>query len=379
MIKIGFIVNPYAGMGGAIGLKGTDGKIDEAIARGAVRESPAKANRFLSGITRKDIHFFTAAGEMGEAELKDAGFPYTCVYHPEYPSGDGNRTNAADTMQTCRECIRNQCNLIIFCGGDGTARDVFSCTGRDTLILGIPPGVKIYSGVFATSPESAARLLSQWDTTSSTDGEVMDVDEEAYRRGQLNTNLFGYAKIPSSPIRCQSCKQISGGDAGRAPEEIASFITEIMRDDTLYLLGAGTTTGAVAQRLGISHTLLGIDAVFQGRVIGSDLNESQILQLLDSYERVKIILSPIGAQGFILGRGNQQISHRVLARTGTDALIVVATEEKLKNIKSLYIDTGNPEMNAVFGDTIQIICGYRMAVRVPLNREIILSESVPAG
>ncbi|HOJ95272.1 MAG TPA: ATP-NAD kinase family protein [Methanospirillum sp.] len=379
MMKIGFIVNPYAGMGGAVGLKGTDGKIDEAISRGAVKESPAKATRFLSGITRKDIHFFTAAGEMGEVELKDAGFSYTCVYHPQYPSGTGKRTTADDTLHTCRECIRNQCDIIIFCGGDGTARDVFSCTGRDTLILGIPTGVKIYSGVFATSPESAARLLSQWDKTSSTDGEVMDVDEEEYRRGHLNTNLFGYAKIPSAPIPCQSCKQISGGDTGRALEEIASFITEIMRDDTLYLLGAGTTTGAVAERLGISHTLLGIDAIFQERVVGSDLNESQILRLLDSYERVKIILSPIGAQGFILGRGNQQISHRVLARTGRDALIVIATEEKLKNTKSLYIDTGNPEMNAVFGDTIQVICGYRMAIRAPLNRETILSGSVPAG
>ncbi len=152
-----------------------------------------------------------------------------------------------------------------------------------------------------------------------------------------------------------------------------------MRDDTLYLLGAGSTTGAIAERLGISHTILGIDAIFQGRIVGSDLNEKQILSLLGHYNRVKIILSPIGAQGFILGRGNQQISHHVLARTGTDALIVVATEAKLRNTKSLYIDTGNPEMNGLFGDTIQVICGYRMAIRARLNKEIILSGSVPGG
>jgi len=382
MIKVGFIVNPYAGMGGAVGLKGTDGRIKEAIARGAVRESPAKAIRFLSGLTRKDLLFFTAGGEMGEDELKSAKISYTCLYHPHNPQSDQNTsisTTAADTIEACKKFLQNNCDIIIFCGGDGTARDVYSCTGAKTLILGIPTGVKIYSGVFATSPESAARLLSQWNGSSYTDGEVMDVDEEEYRKGNLNTQVFGYAKIPSSSIPCQSCKQISCGDDRRATEEIASFITEIMRDDTLYLLGAGSTTGAIAERLGISHTLLGVDAVYQGRVVGSDLNEKQILSLLDQYGKVKIIISPVGAQGFILGRGNQQISHHVLARTGIDALIVVATEAKLRNTKSLYIDTGDPAMNEACGDTIQVICGYRMAIRARLNKEIILSGSGPGG
>jgi len=382
MIKVGFIVNPYAGMGGAVGLKGTDGRIKEAIARGAVRESPAKAIRFLSGLTRKDLLFFTAGGEMGEDELKSAKISYTCLYHPHNPQSDQNTsiyTTAADTIEACKKFLQNNCDIIIFCGGDGTARDVYSCTGAKTLILGIPTGVKIYSGVFATSPESAAKLLSQWNGYSYTDGEVMDVDEEEYRKGNLNTRLFGYAKIPSSSIPCQSCKQISCGDDRRATEEIASFITEIMRDDTLYLLGAGSTTGAIAERLGISHTLLGVDAIYQGRVVGSDLNERQILSLLDHFGKVKIIISPIGAQGFILGRGNQQISHHVLERTGIDALIVVATEAKLKNTKSLYIDTGNPAMNEACGDTIQVICGYRMAIRARLNKEIILSECGPGG
>jgi len=381
MIRIGFVVNPYAGMGGAVGLKGTDGRVQEAIDRGAVRESPVKAIRFLSGITRRDIHFFTAGGEMGEHELVAAKLPHTCLYHPDrsYSDDEAITTTAADTSAACQEFIKNNCDIIIFCGGDGTARDVYSCTGAETPILGIPTGVKIYSGVFATSPESAARLLSQWNGSSCTDGEVMDVDEEEYRKGNLNTWLFGFGKIPSSSIPCQSCKQISCGDDRQATEEIASFITEIMRDDTLYLLGAGSTTGAVAERLGINHTILGVDAIFQGRIVGSDLNEKQILSLLGHYSRVKIILSPIGAQGFILGRGNQQISHHVLARTGTDALIVVATEAKLRNTKSLYIDTGNPEMNGLFGDTIQVICGYRMAIRARLNKEIILSGSVPGG
>ncbi|MCA1915900.1 ATP-NAD kinase family protein, partial [Methanospirillum hungatei] len=190
MIKVGFIVNPYAGMGGAVGLKGTDGRIKEAIERGAVRESPAKAIRFLTGLTRKDLLFFTAGGEMGEDELKSAKLSCTCLYHPDNPQPDQDTsilTTAADTIEACKKFLQNNCDIIIFCGGDGTARDVYSCTGAKTLILGIPTGVKIYSGVFATSPESAARLLSQWNGSSYTDGEVMDVDEEEYRKGNLNT------------------------------------------------------------------------------------------------------------------------------------------------------------------------------------------------
>lgn len=367
MIKIGFIVNPYAGMGGTVGLKGTDGCVKEAILLGAVRGSPAKAARFLSAVTRKDIHFFTAGGEMGAEVLSSARFSYTCLYNPPSPLSGGDRfTTAEDTISACREFTKNDCDLIVFCGGDGTARDVYTCTGADMLILGIPAGVKIYSGVFATTPESAARLLSSWDGISSTYGEIMDVDEEKYRKGELDTRLFGYAKVPSSKVLCQSSKQVSYGDDGRATKEIASFITEIMRDDTLYLLGAGTTTGAVAESLGISHTILGVDAIFKGRVVGKDLNEERILDLIKDYDKVKIILSPIGAQGFILGRGNQQISQKVLDKTGTDALIVIATEAKLKGTSCLYIDTGSPEMNERFGDSIQVICGYRMAIRAKL-------------
>lgn len=314
------------------------------------------------------MHFLTAGGEMGEHELSKAGTPYDVIYRPdEEKMSDLVQTGAIDTINACMEMIKNNARLIIFCGGDGTARDVFSCTGHQIPILGIPAGVKIYSGVFATTPESGAHLLSEWNGTSLSDGEVMDVDEEEYRKGILNTRLFGYAKIPSGPVRCQSSKQVSFGDESREVEQIAIFITEIMRDDTLYLLGAGTTTKAIADRLYLSKTILGIDAVYQGRVIGTDISEREILTLIEHETRVKIIVSPIGAQGFILGRGNQQISSSVIRKTGIDSLIVVATEAKLRNTKTLFIDTGDPSLNDRFGDTILVICGYRMAIRAELS------------
>ena len=368
MIRVGFIVNPYAGLGGSVGLKGTDGYIKEAFARGAVPHAPEKAIRFLSSLSRDDLYFLTAGGEMGEAELTSLGILHECVYRSDLSESDPLlKTSATDTKHACNEMIRQGVHVIVFAGGDGTARDIFSCTRQNIPILGIPAGVKIYSGVFATTPIAAAQILSEWNLTSLGDGEVMDVNEEEYRNGVLDTHLFGFAKVPSSPVHCQSSKQISFGDESHERQEIARFIVEIMRDDTLYLLGAGTTTQAIADMLGISKTLLGIDAIYQKQVVGSDVNEQDILRLLKIYNKVKIIISPIGAQGFILGRGNQQISSTVLSNAGIDSLIVIATDEKMKRTQNLFIDTGDPDLNSKFGDTILVVCGYRIGTRVRLN------------
>lgn len=364
MRKIGFVVNPIAGMGGAVGLKGTDGRVQEARDRGAVPLSPARALRFLSSVRGDDLFFYTAGGAMGEEALRSCGrFPYQVVFIPS-----DSETSGEDTCEGCRGMIREGVELIIFCGGDGTARDVFSVAGRKTPILGIPAGVKIYSGVFALTPEAAARVVSGERPLTFTEGEVMDVDEEQYRQGVLATRLTGFALTPFDNSLCQSCKEVSFGDEDESRKEIAQFVTELMRDDTLYLLGAGSTTGEVALRLVQPKTLLGIDAFYRGTLVGSDLNEQQILSLLDQYPLVKIILSPIGAQGFVLGRGNQQISSRVIQKAGLDSLIVVATPEKLRNTPLLYLDCGDPDLNGLIGDTIQVICGYRMAQRVRVGK-----------
>ncbi|PWR71629.1 ATP-NAD kinase family protein [Methanospirillum lacunae] len=363
MNRIGFVVNPYAGMGGAVGLKGTDGCVKAARSLGAEPLSPSRAVKFLSGLNPHGFYFLTAAGDMGENELRDAGISSSqVIFTPSSPE-----TGAEDTRAACELMVREGVRLIVFCGGDGTARDVFSVTGKDIPILGIPAGVKIYSGVFSTTPETGAEVLNKLDEASLTEAEVMDVDEEQYRAGILTTRLFGIASMPYISGLCQSCKEVSFGDETRMQDDIARFITGIMRPDTLYLLGAGSTTGAIANRLGLNSTLLGVDAVYQGTLVAQDLNEEAILRLVDQYENVRIILSPIGAQGFVLGRGNQQISRRVLKKTGTGALIVVATPAKLQHTPVLYIDTGDPEMNTQFGETLLVICGMEMAQRVKLS------------
>lgn len=363
MNRIGFLVNPVAGMGGAVGLKGTDGCVADARERGAVPVSPEKARRFLQGLIPGMHTLLTAGGVMGGDILETAGISgFRVIFQPASPD-----TTSADTRAACSAMIDAGVDIIVFCGGDGTARDVFSVTGTAVPILGIPAGVKIYSGVFALGPKSAARLFSSGAPLSFTDGEVMDVDEEQYRYGILSTRLSGIARTPADRTLCQSGKEVSFGDDSRHREEIARFIAEILRDDTLYLLGAGSTTGSISSVLDQPSSLLGVDALFRREVIATDLTESGILSLLDVYDRVKIILSPIGAQGFVLGRGNQQISSRVLTRTGTDALIVVATPEKLGRTGLLYLDTGDPALNARFDQTIQVVCGYRMARRLPVG------------
>ena len=362
MKRIGFVVNPFAGMGGAVGLKGTDGCVKEARMLGAVPVSPSRALRFLSHIDRQDLLFLTAGQNMGEDELKEAGITsYQVVYTPS-----SDETGPEDTCEACRSIIREGGDFILFCGGDGTARDVFSVVGQEKPILGIPAGVKIYSGVFAATPESAAFVLTRWESARLTFAEVLDVNEEQYRAGVLTTDIFGIAQIPYISELCQSGKQTGFGDETFAYADIARFIRSIMLNDTLYLLGAGSTTGAISGFMHIPSTLLGVDAVFQGRLIASDLNEQGILDLLNTYGKVKVILSPIGAQGFILGRGNQQISNKVLEKIGIDALIVVATPAKLEQTPVLYLDTGDEALNQRFDDTILVVCGYALAIRRPL-------------
>lgn len=351
-------------MGGAVGLKGTDGAVEEARLRGAVPVAPIRARLLLSLITQGVHTFLTAGGPMGEALLAEAGHPAEVVYVPK-----GAETTAADTRQACMAFADRGCGLILFCGGDGTARDVYAVAGDRIPLLGVPSGVKMYSGIFAATPAAAAECVNRLTEAVMTDAEVMDIDEVAYRDGRLAVTLIGIARSPALTGHLPSSKWATDArHEGRAQAEIARFITDIMRRDTLYLIGAGSTTAAVIQALGEEGTLLGIDAVFDGDVIARDLNEAGILRLLDQYPQVQVIVSPIGAQGFVLGRGTQQFSPAVIDRIGTENVIVIATEAKLYRTPSLYLDTGDPNLNRRFPDSVQVICGYAMARRIPLNR-----------
>jgi predicted polyphosphate/ATP-dependent NAD kinase len=359
MRRVGLIVNPVAGMGGSVGLKGTDGMVEEARTRGGIPRASERAKVTLTLLVHQDgLKFLTCSGAMGEDVLRAVNIQdYEVAYHYK------GESSAEDTRKAAQRFCSSGVDLILFCGGDGTARDVFSGAGRDVPILGIPAGVKMYSGVFAVDPSTAAEIVSEEDYLLR-DSEMLDVDEEAYRGNVLKTKLFGIARVPYRVGRTQVSKHVfEEPDEEKAKMEIARFISEVMLPGTVYIFGAGTTTEAIARHLGVKKTLLGVDVLKDGKLVAADADEATLLALTKREKDVRIIISPIGAQGFILGRGNQQVSAAVVRQVGVKNLIVVSTPHKLLETPVLYVDTGDPALDAAFGSSILVVSGYRMAQR----------------
>jgi predicted polyphosphate/ATP-dependent NAD kinase len=367
--RLCFVVNPFAGMGGPLALKGTDGRaLVEALRRGAKPVAPGRARRFLSRLSARlggsGVVLLTAAGAMGEDHVRAAApqLDYSVVYEP--PSWP---TRAEDTVETVRACLGQRAELVVFVGGDGTARDVLrGLGGSATPVLGVPSGVKVYSSVFAVNPEAAADALAEWLSTGTLcEGEVVDVDEEAFRRGELRVRLYGVAQTPCSPLMVGSSKQPStwGYDERENAEAIARYVVESMEPCTLYVLGPGTTVATIARALGVPKTLLGVDVVHNGRLVASDVDEETLYRIVKSHVegggRVRIVVSPIGGQGYVLGRGNQQISPRIVRLAGgKEALIVVATRSKMSRLRTLRVDTGDPELDQQLRGYVRVVVDY---------------------
>ncbi|MCD6572924.1 MAG: ATP-NAD kinase family protein [Thermoplasmata archaeon] len=346
MMKLGFLVNPIAGMGGRVGLKGTDGMLQEAIKRGAEPVAPEKAIQFLKTLKERkiDLQIFTVSGEMGHNECRKAGLEARVIYKCNEPS------SYIDTINACKEFLKIGVDAIIFVGGDGTARDIYSVVKDSIVMLGIPAGVKMYSGVFAFTPEQAAEVIEDFDGFE--EREIMDIDEEAFRKGIFRVKLIGYA-VTFSHKKVQHGKDIVENEG---KEEIAEWIIENMEKDVVYIIGSGSTTWAIKKALGIDGSFLGIDVIKNGKLLCRDADEKSILKNLNG--RAKIIVSPLGGHGFIFGRGNQQISSKVIKKVGKDGIIVVATKGKLSKLDSLKIDTGDENLNKAIRGYIKVITGY---------------------
>jgi predicted polyphosphate/ATP-dependent NAD kinase len=372
-------------MGGAVGLKGTDGLAEEAAARGAKPLAAERARACLRLLAPQagDLAFFTASGDMGESALKDLGINYSIVYQMLKMS------SADDTRSACRSFIERSVDLILFCGGDGTARDVANAALEATPIagvtkvplLGIPAGVKMHSGVFAISPEAAAELTLGYACGDllARDTEIVDVDEELYRGGELQTKLYATARTPYKPTLVQERKRIyASANEEEFKDEIALFAREFMRDGSTYILGAGTTTSRIAELMGLEKTLLGVDVVQDEKLMIKDASERDLLDLLERKKSmggengIKIIVSPIGAQGFILGRGSQQISASVLKSVGSENLIIVSTPHKLAELTQLLVYTGDLELDKKLSGRMLVVTGYRMAQR----KEVVAASSL---
>ena len=378
MHRIGFIVNPIAGMGGRVGLKGTDGVADEAEAAGAEPIAGPRAHLFARTFLELSKHdeslrvrWMTCGGAMGADPLRAAGVAEDAI---EVVHSPGERTTAADTRKAVEACADRGAELLLFCGGDGTARDVAEAAGDRIPIVGIPAGVKMHSGLFAVSPSAAAHLLVGYLRGQLRVGtaETLDLDEEAYRKGEWRVRLFGTAKTLVEPNLVAGGKVMVDEVSEEAIRgELAVHFSELFENepDTLFLLGPGSTLHSIATATGIDKTLLGVDAVVGGKTIAKDLNEKGILALLDHYPKAKLVVSPIGAQGFILGRGNLQVSPAVLRRIGTKNVIVVATPAKLAMTPVLRVDTGEPTLDEEFHkrEYLFVLIGYRTSKLHPIQ------------
>lgn len=371
-MKMGFIVNPIAGMGGKVGLKGTDGVLAAAIMRGAKPIAPNRAIEFLlelkGKIQKNEIELLTCPKLMGEEEVNAATF-----FAEVLPLEIGKETAAEDTKKAVKLMVMAKVDLIVFVGGDGTAKDVFDSIKENGMIpiLGVPSGVKMYSGVFAFNPSDAVEVVlafirSQAEITMC---EIIDANESDIRSDILAVKLYGFIKVPFLPIHIQRGKQpsLETFDEKENQIAIARFIVEEMEPKATYILGPGTTIKRLSNLLGLKKTLLGVD-IYKDSDVLLDVNEQVILDEVENWQNTWIILSPIGHQGILFGRGNLQISPEIIKFVGKEKIIVAATKRKLQNIYSgtLRIDTGDKKVNAMLRGYIKVVTDYREYSVMPI-------------
>jgi predicted polyphosphate/ATP-dependent NAD kinase len=363
MKKLGVIVNPIAGMGGRVGLKGSDGAeiLRRARQLGARPESPARAIEGLSVVARvKDsIEVLTYPAEMGEDECREAGLDPMVI--GSIVSGE---TTPEDTKKAAAEMVAAGVSLILFAGGDGTARNICDAIGERAPVLGIPAGVKIHSAAYAVTPRSSGEVAASFlegrleDTRGA---EVMDIDEEAFREGVVAAKLYGYLLVPHERRLLQSVK--SGGIQWEkhALRRIAEDVIAGMEgDDCYYIVGPGTTTRVLMECLSLRNTLLGVDVIRNRRLVANDVTETRLLELV-AEDRARIVVTVIGGQGHVFGRGNQQLSPRVVRQVGKANIIIIATKEKLISLagRPLLVDTGDEALNQELSGYMRVTTGYR--------------------
>ena len=293
---------------------------------------------------------------MGESETVEADL------EPNIIARVSEHSSAQDTKDAASRLAELEVDLLLFVGGDGTARDILDAIDGRVPVVGVPAGVKMHSAVFAVTPQQAGRVAIEYlvNGLPTREAEVMDVDEEAYRQGQLSAKLYGYIRTPYLESMMQGVKTTSyGSDEDEQQKSIAKYIAEEMQHDILYILGPGTTVRAISEYLKLEKTLLGVDVIRNKTLLMKDANENQILDLLSS--KAKIIITPIGGQAYVFGRGNQQISPTVIRKVGKDNIVIVATKNKIQNLarRRLLVDTGDPSLDLFLKGYVRVITDYR--------------------
>ena len=371
LFKLGLLVNPYAGIGGALALKGSDGVEirEKALAMGAQKKALDKTRLALEYIVsiKDQVQLYVASGDMGETLAKEMGFSYSVVYQPAH-----TQTEIQDSQATAQALIAQHVDLILFAGGDGTARNVCQVVGNSVPVLGVPAGCKIHSAVYAITPSAAGRVLKQvinGEIVTVSDAEVMDIDEALFRKGRVNARQFGEMQVPTELRYIQAVKMGGKESDELVLTDIAAHIIEIIEDNPehVFVIGSGSTVEFIMQEMGIENTLLGVDVIKNKQLIASDVTANELLALT-THQNCKLVLTLIGGQGHIIGRGNQQLSAPFLKQLGKDNILLVATKSKVSNLsgRPLIVDSGDTDLDAQMSGLVSIITGYHDKVLYPI-------------
>ncbi len=369
--RLGLIINPIAGMGGSVGLKSTDGdRAARARAMGALPVAAARAVIALSSLTgiKKDIEILTCSGVMGEIAVQHAGLDSIVLN-----AVNDETTTATDTKDAVTRILGYDPDLILFVGGDGTARDVLQIVGARTPILGVPSGVKMHSAVFAATARAAGEVARNYLLAADRhsllrDAEIMD--REISRSGEFakSPKLYGMVRTPQLSFLVPGAKSSSRLTATAILESAISRIRETIVDERISLIGPGSTMQAIKRQFGIEGTALGVDAVADGRCLDTDVSEQRILELIKD-KPARIVVSIVGGQGFLFGRGNQQLSPRVIRAVGIDNIVVVSSLEKLTALPGgcVLVDTGSESLDDDLAGHIKIIVSSGRTVMMPVK------------
>mgnify|MGYP000725334877 FL=1 len=373
--KIGLIINPVAGLGGSVALKGSDNVASQALSLGATAKATLRAEQALAVIAQlqQEFEVITVKGAMGEDLCRKMNLPSRCVdfFGSEKLNADIMTSNADDTLAAARSIKAAGVDCLVFAGGDGTARNIYSAVGEDFPVLGIPAGVKIHSGVYAITPKAAGEILKLMITNqlvSVMERDVMDIDESLFREGTVKAKRYGEMQVPAELTYMQAVKMGGKESNELVLTDIAADVIEQV-EDSLVIMGSGSTTEFIMQEMGLDNTLLGVDVVFEQELIASDVTEQQLLSLIEKYDDVKLVVTLIGGQGHVFGRGNQQLSPSVIRAIGLDNIIIVATKTKLEALEQrpLLADTGDEALNQALSGLVKVTTGFHDYVMVRLK------------
>ena len=366
-LKLGFIVNPIAGLGGKKAWKGTDAIVEAwNYFEHGEKYSFMRVKTALESIPKSvPIILFYCGNPMGEEIVSQFSFESIKIYHPI-----GDRTTAEDTKKVCKLFLEEKVDLILFVGGDGTARDVASVIKDQVPVLGIPSGVKMYSGCFLNKPQDLGDILEEMCSgdISFAPEDVMDVNEALFRENRVEASLFGHLLVPQKLGLIQGGKVSSSFTSIETYESISLELTEVFKImEGTAVLGTGSTVYQILKSIGVEKTLLGVDILENGKITERDTDEETLFRTVQGKD-VKMVLTPIGGQGFILGRGNQQISARVLNSVKSLKLIIVSTEEKLQTINHLKLDLNEPvEIEDMKNGFIKVLTEYHQYKLTKIN------------